>query len=401
IAITAEVGSLAEATRLIHEEGHLLIEVNAPDIETDSESLQALKERGQVTILASFPLPRQPAENQPAENQPAENQPAENQNKEDSGWRVYQWQFRNDWRKIFLQWISERIEGDAPFNVSAFSDWLFQEDSEGTLFPVPDDLLPFCAYAYEKGEDQLVGLFQGAQSKADFAAEWLRQLIEEKAKAISEHTGRLRQHGVEAVRGLIAQRIQNLSYPWLGGLREKDWVSMIPDELAPETSSYEDIQRELEGIKECTEEERNQKIRSAEMILKDDKRRVISNLKALGVLRPQASGLLDLYPRWVVNWRGQKWVENALKKKPGVWGGCRVDRDRCSIIESILDECTDEKIMELSEQAVQDFTPSRLGDAGAIEALFSEIAKRLRPSNKFETHRELLHELWRHQKRLM
>lgn len=284
----------------------LVAEVCAADAVADPEAMRRLSHRPvRAIILAPFVPERR------------------------SNWEFRTWAPEKAWRRIFIEWIEDRLDRFRPhgkFVKEHVLDWIERFDPDGALVATPGDILALCADFDTFGPD--------AGSFGHRAKRWLENIGTKAAPAAPEGWATL---SVADVYAALAEADLKAIERRLGGRTQKQWAQLLPSTHAL----------------------------------------AVSHLQQASLLRGASDGL-RLFPAWVHEGILHDWLINAAQPDAfEEWGALAADSSRQGLIDTVISRLSDSEFLSLVRRFVRSEARKSLAWVGAMEAIFASAAARL------------------------
>jgi len=379
------VSTLAEALPSMGKPGPLLIEVERTD-EKDPLAEQQLLTRGSVLVIAPFPSwsQRNPAPPEEPRGKAITSfedlvRPPAPKNLE---WEHLSWTPRPNWRERFIRWLCGRVSMGVQFNLEDMLRWLELEDPRARLFATPGDLLALCGFAHEQGRGWK------PHTRSSFTHQWLDSRLSRKGAPSTPQAPWLHLRGKETLRALIQHWFESPE-PWLGPLTKHRWMELLPEESTRTDTSM--VQRHLEELVNLP---KRQQARKRDEILAalavPHREEAFRYLTSARFFQVEDEETWSFRFAWLANLMAKEFIGSTLRKgAPARWGRWAVQSDRRGLIDALLDELSEEDLLDLIGRTVEEFQVSSLGAIGAVEALFAAVARRLRKGVRFDAARVL------------
>lgn len=394
---TVRVSTLSDALSSIGKSGPLLIEVERPD-DKDWAAEQQLLTRGSVLVIAPFPCwrirnPAPPQAPGPGKESfisfTGDFRPEPPVAKPLDWSAVLSWVPRQNWREQFVRWLCERVPAGVHFNLDDMLRWFEQEDPEARLFETPGDLVPLCAFAHEQGRAWR------RQTRGSFSTQWLDSRLASKDAAPAIQQVWLRNQGRAALHSLVRGWFLSPE-PWLEPLAKSRWLEFLPPELCRVTPLA--VERQLTQLLELPK--RQQALKRDELLstfATPHPEDAFQHLTFAGFFQHEGGELWNFRYAWLANLMAQELIESTLLAGSSEqWGRWAVQPEKRDMLDALLDEIPETALLSLIDRTVKEFRLSSLGTIGAVETLFSAVARRLRQGARFPAARVL--PLWELQK---
>lgn len=357
---TMSVDTLQSAVRFREHGGPLLIEVAAPDPETDGVALRDLAEHGWVTVMARFELPVQ------------------------SGpWETLVWtpNPRTE-RRALLEWIAARAPQDTLLDVKDLLGWIEERDRDGRLFVAPRDLLFLAALAHEGGPHRLTSAAQA----------WDARMLEHAHGLEEEALARLRAELTEA-------RLTNLSLPAAGGLSAETWTRLVSSSTtAALTPSEQDVDQAFSGVSEGTASLDEVRQRVRHLVSRPvGPEAVVRAARKSGLLATTTNGGLDIVPEWHRIDTMDRTIRTALDGPPGRWGRWCIAEDRRADIDRALATLGWPELVQVARRVSEAWRQDDPATLAAVDAMTHAVAVALvdeRGQTVESEEESVLQELW-------
>jgi hypothetical protein len=349
-------------------DGPVVIDVEGAYPESDREALRALRTRKQLLVLAPFSPPPDDDDDAPKIKKRsmfprAEAVPLQ------SGFSCHRWQPDRGWRPVFIKWISDRQKlGDGW--TERVVKWIDGLDPMGNLFNTPGAVLPLVRFLWTGNPTRF--------RKDEFVEDWLSLTVAKSATDRSPCSLWLQTHGRELVEALIESRFADANLPWTGGLSRAQWAALVPQRLAARLAG-EAVRRELANLVKASSRRSAKEIeKTARRLEEPAPEEAIQYLVAARLLRPVGADNLEIHPRWIAEWHAAGYAFSTVESGPAAaWGRWAVDAARRPHVDAALDRLGAAQFKAVTRRALQQWDPSSLGSAAALECLFWAVARRL------------------------
>lgn len=241
----------------------------------------------------------------------------------------------------------------------------------GDLLATPGALLPLLRFIWTETPRRF--------RPAGFVQDWLASSIGRAAGDRSPSSLWLQGHGVAVVRELIEARFADASLLWQGGLSRARWAACVPARHAARLAG-DAVRRELEALCEASARQRPKKLEETVRRLdRPSPDEAIQYLISARLLRTVGLDRLDVHPRWVAEWHARGHVAAIIGDvPPAAWGRWCVDESRRAFVDAAFDGLDDAGFGAVASRALDEWSATALGCAGAVEALFCAVARRAR-----------------------
>lgn len=355
-------------------DGPLVLDVQGADLATDRDGLRTLCQRKQILVLAPFLPPSDDDDDDDDEQAPKLDVVWPSRRSQllspRSGFTCDRWRPDASWLSTFLKWIADR-QGLGDAWVERTLAWVKALDPDGSLFDTPGAVVPLLRFAWDTAPSRF--------RRSDFVAEWLSFTIAKVGPDRSPCSLWLQAHGRFLVERIIAARLSDTNLPWAGGLSRSEWAGLVPHDLAPRLSG-DAVRRELAALTKAAPRRQQEAIeRTAHKLERPSPEEAIQYLVTTRLLRPAGIDGLDLHPRWVVEWYAKAQALRVVQTSTSIaWGRWAVDEARRRHVDDALDDLAAADFKSVAKRVIEEWQPTSLGSAAAVESLFAAVARRLR-----------------------